>query len=66
MCFGEQLAQRRLFAGAFDALPNVGARCESLPHREGRLHLAQAAYDFLPSRAQLDLEGWADVDIFAH
>ena len=29
-------------------------------------HLAQAAFDFLPYRANLDLEGWADVDIFAH
>lgn len=34
--------------------------------REGRMHLAQAAFDFLPARAALDIEGWADVDIFAH
>lgn len=34
--------------------------------REGRTDLAQAAFDFLPTRARLDLAGWPDVDIFAH
>ena len=34
--------------------------------REGRMELAQACFDFLPTRAQLDLEGWPETDIFAH
>ena len=34
--------------------------------REGRTDLAQAAFDFLPTRARLDLAGWPDIDIFAH
>ncbi len=34
--------------------------------REGRMELAQAAYEFLPIRAQLDMAGWADKDIFSH
>lgn len=34
--------------------------------REGRTDLAQAAFEFLPTRARLDLAGWPDVDIFAH
>ena len=34
--------------------------------REGRTGIAQACFEFLPSRAALDLEGWSDVDIFAH
>lgn len=34
--------------------------------REGRTDLAQAAFDFLPTRARLDLAGWPDVDVFAH
>lgn len=34
--------------------------------REGRMELAQACYDFLPTRAALDLAGWPDVDIFSH
>ena len=34
--------------------------------REGRTALAQACFDFLPSRAELDLAGWPEIDIFAH
>ncbi|MBU2358960.1 MAG: ribonuclease D [Alphaproteobacteria bacterium] len=34
--------------------------------REGRTDLAQACFDFLPTRAQLDLAGWAEPDVFAH
>lgn len=34
--------------------------------RENRMELAQACFDFLPARAKLDLEGWPEIDIFAH
>ena len=34
--------------------------------REGRMELAQACFNFLPSRAQLDLAGWENDDVFAH
>ena len=34
--------------------------------REGRTELAQACFDFLPHRAELDLAGWPEIDIFAH
>ena len=34
--------------------------------REGRMEVAQSCFDFLPTRAQLDLAGWPDTDIFAH
>jgi len=34
--------------------------------REGRTAMAQACFDFLPTRAKLDLAGWPDVDIFSH
>ncbi|MCH2250412.1 MAG: ribonuclease D [Cognatishimia sp.] len=34
--------------------------------REGRTELAQACFDFLPTRAKLDLAGWPEQDIFAH
>ena len=34
--------------------------------REGRTELAQACFDFLPVRAELDLLGWEESDIFAH
>jgi ribonuclease D len=34
--------------------------------REGRGELAAACFGFLPVRAQLDLQGWPETDIFAH
>ena len=34
--------------------------------REGRLDLAKQCFDFLPTRAELDLLGWNEVDIFEH
>ncbi|MCJ7871229.1 ribonuclease H-like domain-containing protein [Phaeobacter sp. J2-8] len=34
--------------------------------REGRDEIAQKCFDFLPTRARLDLAGWPDQDIFAH
>ncbi|MDW3118062.1 ribonuclease D [Roseovarius pacificus] len=34
--------------------------------REGRVEVAQACFDFLPTRARLDLAGWPEIDIFAH
>jgi ribonuclease D len=34
--------------------------------REGRLELAAACFRFLPVRAELDLLGWGEEDIFAH
>ena len=34
--------------------------------REGRMEIAQAAFDFLPFRARLDLMGWEDKDLFSH
>lgn len=34
--------------------------------REDRTDLAQACFSFLPIRARLDLDGWADQDIFQH
>jgi ribonuclease D len=34
--------------------------------REGRLEMAEACFAFLPTRARLDLAGWAETDIFAH
>ena len=34
--------------------------------REGRTELAQACFEFLPTRAILDIAGWPETDIFAH
>ncbi|MBY6201532.1 ribonuclease D [Maritalea mobilis] len=34
--------------------------------REDRMEIAQACFEFLPTRAKLDLAGWPEIDIFAH
>jgi ribonuclease D len=41
-------------------------RLDAMLAREGRTGLAQACFDFLPTRAKLDLQGWDTEDIFAH
>ncbi len=41
-------------------------RLDRMLEREERLQLAESCFAFLPTRAQLDLLGWADADIFAH
>ena len=42
------------------------ARLDAMLAREGRAELAAQCFDFLPTRAKLDLQGWADSDIFSH
>jgi ribonuclease D len=41
-------------------------KLDGMVAREGRTELAQACFDFLPTRAKLDLQGWEAEDIFAH
>jgi ribonuclease D len=41
-------------------------KLDAILAREGRTALAEACFRFLPARAALDLEGWPEVDIFAH
>ncbi|MEQ9643608.1 MAG: ribonuclease D [Alphaproteobacteria bacterium] len=59
----EQLA----YAGA-DVLylHKLRDRLQAMLEREGRVDMARACFDFLPTRAALDLGGWDDIDIFAH
>ena len=44
----------------------IRAKLDAMLAREGRGGYAGAAFAFLPTRAKLDLDGWADTDIFAH
>ena len=41
-------------------------KLDRLLERENRLGIAHQCFSFLPTRAQLDLLGWPDTDIFAH
>lgn len=62
------LSSEQLAYAASDVLHlhKIKNKLDIMLEREGRTHLAKAAFDFLPSRAALDLGGWPDVDIFAH
>lgn len=41
-------------------------RLDAMLRREERVELAEACFAFLPTRAKLDLMGWAESDIFSH
>ena len=62
------LTEKQLSYAANDVahLHQLKTVLDAMLAREGRTHLAQASFDFLPARAELDLAGWEDVDIFAH
>lgn len=47
-------------------LHELKARLDQMLEREGRTQIAQACFDFLPTRAALDLLGWPEEDVFAH
>lgn len=59
-------AQRDYAASDVRYLHALKAELETRLAREGRTALAQACFDFLPWRAELDLAGWPEIDIFAH
>ena len=59
-------AQREYAASDVRYLHQLMARLDERLTRENRADLAQACFDFLPTRAMLDLAGWAEEDIFAH
>jgi ribonuclease D len=64
----EHLSDAQLEYAASDVLHlhALKARLIEMLEREGRLELAEACIQFLPTRARLDLAGWPDIDIFAH
>ena len=63
-----ELSQEQLAYAASDVLylHVLRERLEEMLAREGRTELADACFRFLPTRALLDLAGWADQDIFEH
>ena len=63
-----ELSQAQLDYAASDVLHLhvIMRRLNEMLVREGRMELAQACFDFLPTRARLDLRGWDEMDIFAH
>lgn len=64
----DSLTEPQLAYAASDVLHlhALRERLDAMLVREGRSQLAQACFDFLSTRALLDLQGWAEEDIFAH
>ena len=59
-------AQRDYAASDVRYLHRLMEELDRRLEREDRTALAQGIFDFLPTRALLDLEGWDDVDLLAH
>jgi ribonuclease D len=64
----QQLNEAQLAYAASDVLHlhALRERLDAMLAREGRTELAKACFEFLPTRAKLDLGGWENEDIFAH
>lgn len=62
------LSQEQLNYAAGDVLHlhALKKKLDDMLVRENRVELAQKCFEFLPARAELDLAGWAAVDIFEH
>jgi ribonuclease D len=64
----DTLTQAQLDYAASDVLHlhALKDKLDRMLERENRLGVAHQCFSFLPTRAQLDLLGWAETDIFAH
>ena len=47
-------------------LHNIRIKLNEILEREKRFELANACFNFLPTRVELDLKGWVDKDVFSH
>ncbi|HRX36845.1 MAG TPA: ribonuclease H-like domain-containing protein [Aestuariivirga sp.] len=59
-------AQKQYAAQDVLYLHELKARLDQMLAREHRTAIAQACFDFIPTRAALDLAGWSEEDVFAH
>jgi ribonuclease D len=59
-------AQKQYAASDVLYLHELKARLDQMLEREGRSNMARACFDFVPTRAALDLAGWTEEDVFAH
>ena len=63
-----QLSEQQLEYAASDVLylHDLKTRLDQLLTRQNRTGFAEKCFEFLPTRAALDLAGWSEEDIFAH
>ena len=64
----DNLSEEQLEYAANDVLylHKLKEQLDIMIAREGRTELLNKVNDFLPARAELDLQGWPETDIFAH
>ena len=64
----EQLSEEQKFYAATDVLylHKLKDILSKRLIREDRWHLAEASFNYLPIRVELDLSGWSERDIFSH
>ncbi|MDA0782643.1 MAG: ribonuclease H-like domain-containing protein [Rickettsiales bacterium] len=64
----EELSKEQIQYAASDVLflHDLMEKLDFMLKRDGRMELAQKCFDFIQTRAELDLVGWAEQDIFAH
>ena len=63
-----ELSEQQMKYAASDViyLHALREKLDDMLTREGRMEIAQACFHFLPHRAELDLSGWSEADIFSH
>ncbi len=64
----DKLSDAQLEYAASDVLylHDLKRHLDRMLRREGRMEMAEACFRFLSTRADLDLLGWGEADIFAH
>ena len=59
-------AQKQYAAQDVLYLHELKTRLDQMLEREARVAMAKSCFDFVPTRAALDLAGWTEEDVFAH
>lgn len=59
-------AQKDYAASDVLYLHTIKEKLDDMLAREGRTHMAEAAFAFLPTRCEMDLAGYGEMDIFSH
>ena len=64
----EELSEAQIAYAASDVLHlhQLRDKLDAMLARAGRTEFAKACFEFLPTRARLDLLGWGEEDIFSH
>lgn len=64
----EEISNAQISYAASDVLylHTLKEKLDQMLEREGRTHLANTAFSFLPTRCDMDLAGFGDMDIFSH